>query len=316
MERGPSPEEEKRLKGHADPAHENKQLQQGSDHVDEEAPDSLRNNDSNKLLGDINWFWLSQTDIIPGFWATPWHRSQALNIEICVGAINVITEAIQSIVGTAGLINYRYPPEPCSPANSKLSKTIDWMNSGKSTYPAYAYNGQGGIVCHGAFTDLTGSDSLFATPIDAIEVLNTRAAADCIESSLPRCQQDVERCIIELMRLDAWLCKVGSMPEIRDGRSALLTQTPALVQELMDRFEPSFMEADMSSAEGGAQLNKDLAQTVVEWLTQSHKLTRAEALYALVAVLRTVKVGQCVLGGPDTSLLAEIMEKDVQVCLV
>jgi len=84
----------------------------------------------------------------------------------------------------------------------------------------------------------------------------------------------------------------------------------------MLRFELSFMEAEIPSVEGGAQFNKELAQSVVECLTNGYKLTRAEALYALVAVLRTVNVGHCVLSGPDPSMLAEIVEKDVQVCLV
>jgi hypothetical protein len=62
--------------------------------------------------------------------------------------------------------------------------------------------------------------------------------------------------------------------------------------------------------------NCDVGAALVEYLVQYDNLTEAEALYALVAVLRTVKVGQCVLTGPDTAMLAGIMEKDVQVCLV
>jgi len=101
----------------------------------------------------------------------------------------------------------------------------------------------------------------------------------------------------------------------KKSASALLTQTPALLQEVMDSFEPHSMDAEISSVDGGAQFNTELGQTLVEYL-EDQQLTRAEALYALVAVLRAVKVGQCVLNGPDTGMLAEIMGKGVQVCLV
>jgi hypothetical protein len=40
-------------------------------------------------------------------------------------------------------------------------------------------------------------------------------------------------------------------------------------------------------------------------------LAGAEVLYALVAALGVVKVGECVLTGPGTAVLAEMMEKDV-----
>ncbi|KAJ9150095.1 hypothetical protein NKR19_g5407 [Coniochaeta hoffmannii] len=158
--------------------------------------------------------------------------------------------------------------------NNNLGGTIDWMNAGKSTYPAYTHNG--------------------------------------IDSRLPRAQCDVERRLLELMRLDAWLSKVGGTHEIRVGTA---DADARFVQEVMDSFEPHFMDAEISNVDGGAQFNTELGQTLVEYL-EDQKLTRAEALYALVAVLRAVKVGQCVLSGPDTGMLAEIMEKDVQVCLV
>jgi hypothetical protein len=45
-------------------------------------------------------------------------------------------------------------------------------------------------------------------------------------------------------------------------------------------------------------------------------LTKAEQLYVLVALLRSVKAEQCVLPGADTIDLVDILRKDVQAQLV
>lgn len=267
-------------------------------------------------LGNINWFWLSQTDILPGFWATPWRSFEKLNHRICSGAKNVLVEAILSVAGPAGLIYSKYPPAPESYMSHNLRGTVEWLNAGRSTHPAYAYNGRSGIVCGGVFTSFFMPEPIFPAAIPAVELLHTSPAAEHAESLSTKAQRDVERRLIELMRLDAWLSIVGRTSEIRDGPSALLVQAPALVQALMSSgLELYLLNADESSLEGGAQLNKDTAQILLDNL-EDNELTRAEALYMLVAVLRTIKVGECVLTGPDTALLADILEKDVQVSLV
>lgn len=57
----------------------------------------LRNDERNRAAatyGRINWFWLSQTDIIPGFWATPWRSFEGVDEQICLGAIKIILNAL------------------------------------------------------------------------------------------------------------------------------------------------------------------------------------------------------------------------------
>lgn len=108
----------------------------------------------------------------------------------------------------------------------------------------------------------------------------------------------------------------------------LLVQAPALVQELMLQFQWRFLDADLSgkgerdggdgNGDGvgdGVDVYRRLGGAVVAWLGDKG-LSRAEMLYAVVAALRTVKVGLAVLTGADTRMLPDIFEKDVQVHLV
>jgi hypothetical protein len=258
-------------------------------------------------FGNISWFWLSQTDVIPGFWATPWKSLPSLNHQLCVGAVTVLLEAIIKLVGDHGVrfVNYTYPP--CD----TIVETIAWMRRGECTFPAYAYNGQGGVVCSGTYVSM--SHPQFAQNIPVLDLMESYLYQ--IDRAPQILQETCEMRLVELMRLDAWLSLVGRTPEICGDTSALLIQTPALVQYLMDDFELEFLSVDLSSYDGGAQTNGSIADWILDTLDDL-RLTDREALYALVATLRAVKVGQCILFGSDTSMLADILEKDVQVSLV
>lgn len=258
--------------------------------------------------GDINWFWLSQSDIIPGFWATPWRTFEGLNAQTCIGAIHCFLEAITHLVGDAGP---RYIEFDLDRPNDKLIEMLRWMREGKSTFPAYAYYAQGGIVCQGKYNSI--SLPYFAHPIPVIELFGTEA--DQVSLSKSRSQQACIRNIVELMRLDSWLSIVGRAADIMSGRSNLLRQTPALVQIIISEFEIDFLETEFSSQEGGYQVNKETALNILDYMTDKG-LKQCEALYVLVAMLRTVKVGLCVLNGSDTRMLIEILQKDVQVNMV
>lgn len=259
-------------------------------------------------LGNINWFWLSQTDILSGFWATPWRSFETINFQVCAGAIIVLIEAIESLIGKDCL---QYIPFSSSLQDESITGTINWMMEGRPTFPAYAYNSKGGVVCPGTYASITYH--AFVNQIPAVELLDSYShqAKSCTQKSQAAC----ERRIVELMHLDSWLSIVGRMGEIRSGRTDLLRQTPALVQALMNEFDLDFQDADLSSQDGGAQTNQEIAATVKDYLVEL-ELDEAEVLYALVATLRTIKVGQCVLTGPDTRMLIEIFEKDIQVYLV
>lgn len=258
--------------------------------------------------GAVNWFWLSQTDIIPGFWATPWRSFESLNLQACIGAVTILLEAIAKLIGNHGL---RFLAYSTLPRCNTVTETVKWLRAGRSTYPAYAHNARGGIVCAGTY--VSSAHPQFAQRIPVLELVDSYTQQ--VDRAPQTSQAACEMRLVELMRLDAWLSIVGRTSEISDGNSGLLVQTPALVQHLMDNFELEFLSVDLSSLDGGAQTNKDIADMVLDELNKL-ALNDAEALFALVAALRAVKVGQCVLMGSDTGMLAEILEKDVQVYLV
>lgn len=119
----------------------------------------------------------------------------------------------------------------------------------------------------------------------------------------------------ELVLLDSWLSYTGRMREIASGKGKLLQQTPAIVDLVMNEFEDDWETIDRSAKEGGLQDIQTLASKVMDWLTDE-ELSDAEQLFVLVATLRTVKVGQLIKRGADTSMLKGILLKDVQTYLV
>ena len=48
----------------------------------------------------------------------------------------------------------------------------------------------------------------------------------------------------------------------------------------------------------------------------NERLSAAEKVFTLVAMLRTAKVGSCIVTGPDTSQLFDILDTDQRVWLV
>jgi hypothetical protein len=120
---------------------------------------------------------------------------------------------------------------------------------------------------------------------------------------------------IELMRIDAWLSYVGRTERIANGPTDLLKGAPALVQLLQGDFEVDFTNIDLSTKEGGHQDIQGLSDNVMDFSTDE-ELDEAELLYILVALLRAVKVCQCVLAGLNTREMHEILTKDVQAHLV
>jgi hypothetical protein len=117
------------------------------------------------------------------------------------------------------------------------------------------------------------------------------------------------------MRLDGWLSICGGTDEILHGRNDLIKQTSAMVQNVMEESVLDFMNLDQSDQEGGLQVNQELAANVMDFLLDE-ELSGVEQLYVLVAILRTVKVGQCILYGADTRMLQDILREDVQVHMV
>lgn len=285
------------------PSYEQERLDRGKERLSR-ARDLEHINAQN---GIINWFWLSQTDIIPGFWATPWRSFEKLNGQLCYGAETVLLQAIVNSLGDHSVNFLEFPTSSSqSPFDSAASDpnnirgTVEWMRAGNTTFPTYAYDAQGGVVCEGNFT--TVSSPFYPVPIPAFELVGMPSPTTPDEQP----HLDLERRLVELMRMDAWLSIVGGLRVIRDGPNKLLWQAPSLVQALMLEFEQDFLDP---------YLSRDVADDVFDWL-RDWGLAEAEALYAVVASLRTVKVAQCVLLGSDTTMLAEIFERDVQVSMV
>ncbi|OBT38595.1 hypothetical protein VE00_11177 [Pseudogymnoascus sp. WSF 3629] len=257
-------------------------------------------------FGEVNWFWLSQTDIVPGFWATLWRPFPLLDAQICTGAVMCILSALQ---GFSNETNVRYFELWDQPRYTR--PTIDWMLQGMCTFPGYAHNGRGGVVCSGQYAGV--KFDVFKDYVPAIELLHSYEYQ--VKRFRPSDQKACVEELVELMRLDAWLSLCGRTDEIANGRNELIKQTPAMVQLLMAEFSYDFLNMEMSDLEGGMQDNKALADNMMDFLLDE-ELSGAEQLYILVATLRTVKVGQCILDGQDTAMLEQMMREDMQVQLV
>lgn len=92
--------------------------------------------------GEVSWFWLSQADIIPGYWATPWKH--LFSEEVCLGATTVLPNLLEHF--TDG-------------RNCRFVKSqpyfIKWLYAGQGTYPGYAHQGRGGVVASGVYESVT-----------------------------------------------------------------------------------------------------------------------------------------------------------------
>jgi len=260
-------------------------------------------------LTNVNVFWLCQMDVTPGFWATPWHNPHLIPMTSTIdGAVTVVLEALLGFLDNGTSLLYtgsRFR------THRSFQRTAQWMFKGNITYPAYAQNARGGVIAEGEYTGVRVPT--FKSVIPALELLRSY---DWQVSSASHSRDDgVEEQNVELMRLDAWLSYVGRTEEIARGPHGLLKQCPALVQLLMEEFELDFQNIDLSAKEGGLQDIQGLAANVMDFLTDE-ELNEVEQLYVLVALLRTMKVAQCVRAGSDTTGLRTILERDVQVHLV
>jgi hypothetical protein len=254
--------------------------------------------------GRVNWFWLSQTDIIAGYWATPWRRFDSLDPAVCSGAEIIIINALSGFTDSDSL---RY----VSHWKGYEGPAIEWVTQGGGSFPGYALNARGGVVCSGDYPAV--KVDVFQDLIPAIELYRS------YEYQVKRNRRmDTKTCqkeLLELMRLDAWLSLCGRTDEIQHGRNNLIKQTPAMVQLVLAEFEYDFMHLDQSDHEGGLQVNQALAANVMDFLLDE-ELSGAEQMYILIAILRTVKVGQCIIDGPDTGMLEGILREDIQVHMV
>ncbi len=260
------------------------------------------------LFKEVDLFWISQMNIFQGFWATPWAANDSMPLQSAlVGAVTVILEALLGFLDQTSLI---YTDQNYSSLSS-CRQTTHFMFGGFATYPAYALNGRGGVIASGTYTGVR--IPAFQTIIPAVELLYSYDWQ--VDARLRDPVRFCEEQNVELMRLDSWLSYVGRTREILDGRHKLLKQTPALVAEIFEDFILDFQNIDLSANEGGLQDIQSLVANVMDFLADE-ELSDAEQLYVLVALLRTVKACQCILAGPSTAQMRDILLMDVQVHLV
>ena len=187
-----------------------------------------------------------------------------------------------------------------------------WVYQGKSTYPSYAINAMGGVIVSGTYSRV--KFEWFETRIPPIELLRSYEY-QVARSSLGGSTRTVLERLGELIGLDSWLSFCGRLPEIYDGRNNLLRSMPALVQKIMTDFEYEFSHLERTPAEGGLQIVKEMAELIIRTL-EKEMLSEEEQIFAIVAVLRAAKMALCVVHGPSTVKLRDILVNDVQVYLI
>lgn len=251
--------------------------------------------------GAVNWLWICQADIIPGYFATPWKG--LFSEEVCIGAISTILKALDTLTDSS---TRRYV---------KMQRNCqDWIRAGNATYPSYALNAKGGVVVSGFYKPVVFAR--FPSHLPPIELLHSY---DHQVRRGVRNQNQQPSVIVddlaELMGLDTWLSLCGRTPPIYDGPNKLLRTLPALAQRILSDFEFEFSNLDRTtSADGGFQL----VQTVADSLTaalEEQNLSEPEQLFAMVAFLRAAKTALCVVRGPDTAQLRDVLDHDIQVYL-
>lgn len=246
-------------------------------------------------FGELNWLWICQADLIPGFVATPWKR--LFPEAICIGAISVLLNVLENFTNSS---NFRYV--------QSQDRCRSWIDTGKSSFPGYAHNANGGVVVSGIYEEvnfpcLDGG----VPPIELLYSYNHQVDRAYYKSTV-----HVKEGLGELVGLDSWLSICSRLPEILDGPSNLLRVLPSLIQRTMTEFDLEFSSLDRTSRDGGLRI----IQTIADSLLQSFRdqgLSAAEQLFASVAIIRTVKFGLCVARGTDTSQLRDILAHDVQV---
>ncbi|KAK5464588.1 hypothetical protein LTS15_001150 [Exophiala xenobiotica] len=262
-------------------------------------PDETANCTESLGQGMINWFWISQADVLPGYFATPWHNR--FPESTCSGAIMTMLVALEDLTENSTL---RYV--------DKQAHCEAWVYQGKSTHPSYAINAMGGVIVSGRYTRV--QFHCFTTKIPAIELLRS-GEHQMNRSTFERGSSSVVELLGELMGLDSWLSFCGRLPEIYNGRSNLIRSMPALVQKIMGDFEYEFSNLERTPTEGGLQFIRPLAQLILHTL-EKEMLSEGEQLFAIVAVVRAAKMALCIVHGPSTVKLRDILVHDVQVYLV
>ena len=263
-----------------------------------ERAEKRRNRAKNR--GRVKWFWVTQMDVVPGIWATPWHG--CFYEDVCIGATQVILHALLGLTNDKVI---RYVAEEAT------RQYLAWADRENPTFPAYAINARNGVVVTGQYGQV--KVPAFAQKIPPLE-LHYSYEHQVSDSWVKDAKSSRAR-TAELMAIDSWLSICGRTPEIVTGRGNLLRKTPALVQFVMDEYGDDFEELQLSATEGGLQVVQNVTGNIMDTL-EDQRLSEAEQIYCLVAMLRAVKVARSIIQGVDTRLVDDIILKDAQVYFV
>ena len=181
------------------------------------------------------WKWLSQMDIFVGYWATPWQPTDSVHMS--KGGTPATLEALTGLLATR---NLQYVSE--SNEVAKICESA--LDGGRSTWPVYAINARGGVV-------VEEDDATFEYP----GLMSNLPAVKLLKDYHWQTESYAKTTLIEwqladLMMLDTWLSICGREPEILDGDSDLIHNTPLLIQFLFEVFENRFRKFDRSANEG------------------------------------------------------------------
>ncbi|KAL9633808.1 MAG: hypothetical protein Q9204_003250 [Flavoplaca sp. TL-2023a] len=246
------------------------------------------------------WKWMSQMDIIPGYWATPWQSW--LRIGTTKGALSAIMETLSFQLDEQNLTYV-------SPYGSEVKKALKWAARGESSWPMYAINARGGVIVQQSETKYQFPG--FASRIAAVELLHYHRWQ--VERYMEPTETDDK--LAELIMLDSWLTICGREPEILDGASDLAYNMPLLVQFMFEQFAERFENLVLTANEGGLQRIQSVARSLLMTL-DDERLSRAEQIFTVVAMLRTAKVAACIINGANTEQIGSILDTDTRVWLV
>ncbi|KAL8898330.1 MAG: hypothetical protein Q9207_006757 [Kuettlingeria erythrocarpa] len=249
----------------------------------------------NNITGEISWFWLCQADVLPGCFATPWKF--LFSEDTCIGAISVLLQSIKD-----------YTNKPALCYVSSHADCEDWLRRGRTTYPSYAHDANGGVVVAGVYEPL--KIDAFEATIAPLQLLGSYDSQ--VDKAYYHSTSVVIASLAELMSLDSWLSICGRTSDIINGPSRLLQSLPTLIQRIMEDFDLEFSSVDRASKNGGSRIIKTISGSLLQFLMEQH-LSKTERLFTLVALLRTVKMALCVARGSDTAKLRDVLVHDVQV---
>ncbi|KAM6485990.1 hypothetical protein HDV62DRAFT_265017 [Trichoderma sp. SZMC 28011] len=273
----------------------------------------------------LTFYWASQIDIELGCWATPWERGLYTS---CIDALGMMVD-----VGFAGLSHSARSAQPKAnrpavdsndilyaefPGSMILEDLWLHLREGKHTWPPYAENARGGVrglathslVQHSAFRDderlpqLTLLSSVHKARMSTAE---TNTASQVLERDR----------ILELASIDFWLSHAAATNSISEGKSNLIINTPAIVEEIWLEFCDEIMQTreERWNPSGGDMHLRKLAESISDFLC-GFLASPAENYFVWVAFLRAVKVMECVSNGPRTFPALDMFENDILVYLV